>query len=312
MPHTNVFAVHPVGLETDSSAGAVPDRDAAFPVGNWHIDNYTLLLLVMIRSLLRCFRLIAYSTSCSLLLQYWKLFFNGSLAALVDQRVAKRIHRIYHGLNVRAFPSSPAVPSTLPTSSRILTVGRLVEKKGMPYLLRACRLLIDQGYDFTCCIVGEGPLRPDLEQAIRELALADQVELLGAQPHERVVELYQQATIMTLPCIVGQDGDRDGIPNVLVESLYMGVPIVSTTVSGIPELITSEVNGLLVPPNDSVALAAALGCLLDDPALCDRLARAGRQMVLEQFEMRQNVTHLIDLLYPRRQQTQQRLRAETG
>ncbi len=231
------------------------------------------------------------------------------LVALVDQRVGERIHRIYHGLNVRAFPSSPVVPSTSP---RILVVGRLVEKKGMPYLLRACRLLIDQGYDFTCCIVGDGPLRPALEQEIRELALADRVELLGAQPHERVIELYQQATLVTLPCIVSQDGDRDGIPNVLVESLYMRVPIVSTTVSGIPELITSEVNGLLVPPNDSVALAAALGRLLDDPALRDRLATAGRQTVLEQFDMIQNVTHLIDLLYPHWRQTHQRLEAEIG
>jgi glycosyltransferase involved in cell wall biosynthesis len=234
------------------------------------------------------------------------------LAALVDQRVGERIHRIYHGLNFRAFPSSPAVPSISLTSPRMLAVSRLVEKKGLPYLLRACRLLIDQGYDFTCCIVGEGPLRPALEHEIRALALADRVELRGAQPHERVIELYQQATLMTLPCIVGQDGDRDGIPNVLVESLYMGVPIVSTTVSGIPELITSEVNGLLVPSNDSVTLAAALGRLLDDPSLRDRLATAGRQTVLEQFDMRQNVTHLIDLLYPHWQQTHQRLEAEIG
>ena len=234
------------------------------------------------------------------------------LEALVDQHVGERIHRIYHGLNFSAFPSSPAVPSTSSTSPRILVVGRLVEKKGIAYLLRACRLLIDQGYDFTCCIVGDGPLRTALEQEIRELALADRVELLGAQPHERVIELYQQATLVTLPCIVSQDGDRDGIPNVLVESLYMRVPIVSTTVSGIPELITSEVNGLLVPPNDSVALAATLGRLLDDPALRDRLATAGRQTVLEQFDMIQNVTHLIDLLYPHWQQTHQRLEAEIG
>jgi glycosyltransferase involved in cell wall biosynthesis len=148
--------------------------------------------------------------------------------------------------------------------------------------------------------VGEGPLRPALKQEIRELALAERVELRGAEPHERVIELYQQATIMTLPCIVGKNGDRDGIPNVLVESLYMGVPIVSTPVSGIPELITSEVNGLLVPPNDTVALAAALRRLLDDPALRDRLATAGRQTVLEQFDMIRNVTHLIDLMCPNR------------
>jgi glycosyltransferase involved in cell wall biosynthesis len=128
-------------------------------------------------------------------------------------------------------------------------------------------MLTDQGYDFTCRIVGEGLLRPVLEQEIRDLRLTGRVELWGAERHEQVIEMYRQATLVALPCVIGENGDRDGIPNVLVESLYMGVPVVSTPVSGIPELITPEVNGLLVAPRDSAALAAAIGRLLSEPRL---------------------------------------------
>ncbi len=218
------------------------------------------------------------------------------LTTLVGQDVGERVYCIYHGLNFRAFPSNVPVPSVPLTFPLILTVARLVEKKGLSYLLHACRILADQGYDFTCRIVGDGPLRQILEQEIHELALIDRVELWGAEAHERVIKMYQQASIVTLPCIVDKKGDRDGIPNVLVEAMYMGIPVVSTTVSGIPELITSEINGLLVPPHDSTALAAALARLLDDPLLRCRLAVVGRQTVLEQFDMARNAIQLLHLL----------------
>ncbi len=215
------------------------------------------------------------------------------LAALADHGLDGHIHCIYHGLNLRAFPADVSVP---PAHPLILTVARLVEKKGLSYLLQACRMLKDQGYDFTCRIVGEGPLRPVLEQEICDLALTDRVELWGAKTHEWVIEMYRHATLVVLPCVIGENGDRDGIPNVLVESLYMGVPVVSTPVSGIPELITPEVNGLLVAPRDSTALVAAIARLLADPRLCCRLALAGRQTVLARFDMARNVTRLLQLL----------------
>ena len=215
------------------------------------------------------------------------------LAALADQGMDGHICCIYHGLNLRAFPAEVAVP---PAHPLILTVARLVEKKGLSYLLHACHMLKDQGYDFTCRIVGEGPLRPVLEREIRDLALTDRVVLGGAETHERVIEMYRQATLVALPCVISENGDRDGIPNVLVESLYMGVPVVSTPVSGIPELITPEVNGLLVAPRDSTALATAIARLLVDPLLCCRLALAGRQTVLARFDMARNVTCLLQLL----------------
>jgi glycosyltransferase involved in cell wall biosynthesis len=215
------------------------------------------------------------------------------LTALADQGQDKHIHCIYNGLNLRVFPTDVSVP---PAHPLILTVARLVEKKGLSYLLHACRMLTDQGYNFTCRIVGEGLLRPVLEQEIRDLELTGRVELWGAETHERVIEMYRHATLVALPCVIGENGDRDGLPMVLIESLYMGVPIVSTPVSGIPELITPEVNGLLVAPRDSTALAAAIARLLADRQLCSRLALAGRQTVLARFDIARNVRLLLQLL----------------
>lgn len=217
------------------------------------------------------------------------------LASLTGQPGEVAIHRIYHGLNLRVFPCHTSAASEPSAPPLILSVARLVEKKGLLYLLHACRILKDQGYDFICRIVGEGPLRPLLEQQIHDLALTDQVELCGAETHERVLEMYQQATLVALPCIVGENGDRDGIPNVLVEALYMGVPVVSTPVSGIPELIMPEVNGLLVPPRESADLAVAIARLLDDLHLRQRLAVAGRQTVLARFDMATNTQRLMRL-----------------
>ncbi len=202
------------------------------------------------------------------------------------------IHRIYHGLDVSAFPTNSTPSLITPEPPLILCVARLVEKKGLPYLLEACHYLKEQGYNFRCRIIGEGPLRSQLEQRIDELALREYVKLCGAQVHEQVIETYRQATLKVLPCVIGENGDRDGIPNVLVEALYMGVPVVSTPVSGIPELITSEVNGLLVEPRNGTALAVAIARLLDDALLRRLLAEAGRQSVLAHFITQRNVERL--------------------
>jgi glycosyltransferase involved in cell wall biosynthesis len=218
------------------------------------------------------------------------------LTTLLDPSATVPIHCIHHGLNLRAFPTHPILQHDRDTTPLLLTVARLVEKKGLPYLLQACRLLKDQGYAFTCRIVGEGPQRPLLEQQISELDLSDRVELWGAETHERVIEMYREATMQVLPCIIGEDGDRDGIPNVLVEAMHMGVPVISTPVSGIPELITHGENGLLVPQRDGPALAGAMKLLLNDAELGQRLARNARQTTQAHFDMARNTTYLLGLL----------------
>jgi glycosyltransferase involved in cell wall biosynthesis len=129
-------------------------------------------------------------------------------------------------------------------------------------------------------------------QRVRELGLHDTVTLTGARTQDEVIDLYRQATILALPCIVLENGDRDGIPNVLVEAMRMGIPVVSTNISGIPELVQDGVTGVLVPPRDEEALALAIARLLADPALRLRLSRAAMQRVCLEFDLSVNAAHL--------------------
>ena len=194
------------------------------------------------------------------------------------------IHRIYHGIDTQQFHARAvdrrSQAEALPT---LLSVGCFREKKGFTTLLRACRILKQQGRRFRCWIVGDGPLRPVLEALIRVLDLQDSVSLLGKKTQDEVIGLYREATVFLLPCEVADNGDRDGIPNVLMEAMAMGLPVVSTDVSGIPELIRHDRNGCLVPQRDPEALATMLGRLLDDPGLRDAFSRAGQETVAQKF-----------------------------
>jgi glycosyltransferase involved in cell wall biosynthesis len=221
------------------------------------------------------------------------------LAGLMGTAAAQRLHRIYHGVDLHRFgPNSctapdPRTPGDTPT---ILAVGRLVEKKGYPYLIDACRLLIDRGYDVRLRIVGAGEMKDALRRHIAEVGLDERVELLGARSQDEVIELYRTATVFTLPCVVLDNGDRDGIPNVLVEAMRVGLPVISTAVSGIPELVVDEETGLLVPPRDAQALASALGRLLDDAELRARLAAGAAHRVAHEFDLAANAAMLKALL----------------
>ena len=197
---------------------------------------------------------------------------------------------IYHGLDVDRYRPEPCAPPGKPV---LMAVGQLKEKKGFAYLIEACRLLTDRGCDLECQIVGEGPLREALQAQIRELALKDTVILCGALPHPEVVDRLRRSTIFVLPCVTSANGDRDGIPNVILEAMAMQLPVVSTRHSGIPEVVEDGVNGVLVPPADAAALADALARLLDDPDSGRRFGRNGRQTVVEKFSVEQNVKHLL-------------------
>ena len=205
--------------------------------------------------------------------------------------------RLYHGLNLTRFDQiqykHQGVPSTIPT---IVSVARFREKKGLLTLIRACHLLNVRGYQFRCCIVGFGPLQSDMEALIQELRLNHLVLLLGQQPLEKVVGLYQRAAIFALPSQVAQDGDRDGIPNVLMEAMACRLPVVTTAVSGIPELVQHDHNGLLVPQRDPEALALALAHLLDNPAVRQRLGEAGRHTIEERFSS-SHASHRLKALF---------------
>ncbi|NEQ46707.1 MAG: glycosyltransferase family 4 protein [Leptolyngbya sp. SIOISBB] len=207
------------------------------------------------------------------------------------------IHLAYHGIDLARFTPptkelSPAAPGPL----QMLSVGRFCEKKGFPYLLMACHQLQEQGIDFRCRIVGYGPLQAALENQIEELGLGDRVTLVGKLTQTEVIAEYRRADVFVLPCQVTEDGDRDGIPNVLLEAMAMGLPVVSTAISGITELVEWGKNGLLVAEKDPPTLAAALAQLADDRALGRRLGLAGRRTVHQNFTLEQNVGQVKDYL----------------
>ncbi len=203
-----------------------------------------------------------------------------------------KLRCVYHGLDLEFYPTPTShgmdgIPS-------ILSVGQLKEKKGFQYLLQACQILISKDYIFNCQIIGEGDLRPELERQINEFSLQNFVTLRGALPHESVIQEYQRSTIFVLPCITSSNGDRDGIPNVILEAMAMQLPVISTQHSGIPEVIKNGYNGMLVPPADAYELAYAIATLIDDPYTRTQLGNFGRRTVMERFNSMQNAELLLN------------------
>lgn len=204
------------------------------------------------------------------------------------------VHAIYHGLDTEFFAPTPPVPRDGPPL--VLAVGRFVEKKGFDQLVEACARLAARGVEFRCRIVGEsGPALEGVRERIARHGLAQHVQLDGPMTQDALRGLYARARVFALPCQVMDDGDRDGFPNVLAESMAMGVPVVTTAISGIPELIDDGRHGLLVPPRDAGALADALARVLGDDALHARLAAGGRQQICERFDSRRTTVALHEL-----------------
>jgi len=208
------------------------------------------------------------------------------------------IHVCYHGVDLSRFSGEreDVRASRAAEPPVILSVGRFCEKKGFPYLIQACYRLKRKGRHFVCRIVGFGPLQQELEELIAKLELQDCVFLAGKMTQDKLIHEYRRADLFVLPCLVTDDGDRDGIPNVLVEAMAMRIPVVSTPVSGIGELVDHMENGLLAAEKDSEALAAAMETLLDDPPLRHRLGANGRQKVMDGFSLDRSTAKVRDLL----------------
>ena len=216
------------------------------------------------------------------------------LSTQIGSAANGKLHCVYHGLDLSQFKFCwPRASDSAPPV--ILSVARLAEKKGLSDLILAADILRQRGRRFQVEIVGEGPLRPSLEAQVGRLGLHAWVKLLGALPHERLCHTYRRVCVFALPCIVAPDGDRDGIPNVLLEAMASGVPVVSTPVSGIPELINSEGEGLLVPPRSPAKLADALDRLLSSPELRERLALAARAKIETCFSIERSSAQLLSL-----------------
>jgi glycosyltransferase involved in cell wall biosynthesis len=190
----------------------------------------------------------------------------------------------------------PLGPAADPTASlTLLSVARLVPKKGIDLLLEAAALLLERHPHLQVDIVGDGPLREDLTAQIERLGLIGRVRLLGVATTSEVLSAMTAARAVVLPCRIDVDGDRDGMPTVLVEALARGVPVVSTDVVGIGELVIDGETGLLVGPEDAQGLAEALDRLLVDPVLAARLGDAGRTLVRERFLPEDSTRALVDV-----------------
>ena len=207
------------------------------------------------------------------------------------------IHRVYHGLDMNQFKVIKQKENSSNSGiHHILSVGRLREKKGFRYLIEACGLLKRNGFQFICEIIGYGPQQKELESLICQHGLQGSVLFGGKLTHDALIDKYKTATVFVLPCVVGEDGDRDGIPNVLLEAMAMEVPVVSTNISGIPEVVHPMENGLLVEPGNSEALMKTIALVLNQPQLRKDLGQNGRKFVSKNFSSESNIKPLQKLL----------------
>jgi glycosyltransferase involved in cell wall biosynthesis len=213
-------------------------------------------------------------------------------AAPADRAKLKLIH---HGVDLSVFgPADDAAPRN--RMPRILSVGRLVEKKGFPDLVAACALLKRAGHPFRCEIYGDGPLYDQLVGLTMQLKVADRVTLGGGRPQHELADTFRTADIFVITPVVTGEGDRDGIPNVLVEAMACGLPVVSTPVGGIPEVVVHDETGLLAEPGDPASIAAQLATLLTDEERGRRLGARARHAVVDKFDTGANARALAAVL----------------
>ncbi len=225
---------------------------------------------------------------------YRRLFERGDLFLPISDHWRRRLIelgcppgriRVHHmGVDRHRFEVRP-VRAQDGRATRLITIARLVEKKGVSYAIRAVRRLIDRGIDVEYDVVGDGPLGADLRALVDSLDLGQVVRMLGWQAEDEVRVLLERADILVAPSVTAADGDQEGIPMVLMEAAAMGMPVVSTHHSGIGELVEDGVSGYLLPERDAPALADRLEELIEQPKLWGQFGRAGRRIIEERFDI---------------------------
>jgi len=223
--------------------------------------------------------------------QYHKRYIKKICPEMTEQK----IKILSYGVDINRFRPHQV---TKPAEFLILSIGNFVEKKGFPILIDACFLLKKKGIPFTCWIVGDGVLQSQMINQIKKLNLNQHIKLKTYQENEQLNILYNQADIFVLPCVQAKNGDMDGIPNVLIEAMATATPVISTSISGIPELIDDEKTGLLIPAGDSDQLAQAIIRLSEDLILRLRLGYAGREKVINHFNI-DSVAHTLIEIFNR-------------
>lgn len=217
------------------------------------------------------------------------------IANLVPKLRADQVSVVYYGLETDTVVPRPE--KTTPLVPTILSIGRTVEKKGHEYLVAACGLLAQRGIKFRCLIVvGFDEDTPQLQSLIDETQCEEFVTLLDYQTQDEIVNLYHECDIFALACVIAKDGDRDGLPNVIVEAMACGLPVVTTPVAGIPDLVMNDVNGLLVEERNSEAMADGLERLIHNVPLQYALGEKARQSVLDQCDIRHTTKIMADIM----------------
>ena len=205
-----------------------------------------------------------------------------------------KIHLIHCGIDPDVFMPRSEENSAGPL--KIICVASFEKVKGHEYLVEACRLLQERSVDFICHLIGEGPVRSRVEKQISAAGLGDKIILHGSRPRLEVMKMLRHAEVMVLPSVPMPRGDREGIPVALMEAMAVGLPVVSSRLSGIPELVESGRTGILVPPRDVKGLANALQQLYEEPNLRHCMGKAGREKVLNEFNLKKSAALLADLI----------------
>ncbi len=201
----------------------------------------------------------------------------------------EKFHRVYNGIEPERF-----CPSDFPAGRPlIVSVGRYIEKKGFGDLIAACVLL--EGRDFSCQIIGHGPLEADLQSQIAHLGLGDRVVLAGPKTESEIAALLGRARLFVLPCLNAADGAADNLPTVIMEAMAAGLPVVATSVAGVPEMVVEGKTGFVVPEKDPTAVAGRMLRLLDDKSLAAEMGRSGRALCGELFDIRRTSACLLEI-----------------
>lgn len=214
-------------------------------------------------------------------------------AAECGESARTKVQVIHCGVDTEVFQPRQR-SSDRPGPLQILCIGTLHEVKGQTHLIDACRLLRERGVDFVCRLVGDGPDEAALRTQVMEAGLADAVHFEGRKTRQEVIALLEATDVVVAPSVPSRDNRREGIPVVLMEAMGAGVPVIASDLSGIPELVEHEVSGLLVPPGDVAAIAAALERLANDSTLRARLGQGGREKVLREFDLATNAARLVE------------------
>jgi colanic acid/amylovoran biosynthesis glycosyltransferase len=202
---------------------------------------------------------------------------------------ANKIHRVYNGLNLDPFRMANPAAGSL----EIISIGRLIPKKGFELLVNACNVLMSKGLQLNCRIVGSGPEHVPLRQLIDRLGLGKFIELTGPKAQPEIVDLLAQSNLFVFPAVEDGSGDRDNLPTVIIEAMASGLPVVATGLGGIGEIVTHQANGLIVPEGDVDALATAIGFLAEHAELRKSYGQNGLAVVKEKFRVETTVAGLI-------------------